>query len=168
LVTTLLDPASIRPGDCSLYARRWKIELWFAISNVHGHGGLALQEPKLVHKELEMFFIAYNLIRCLMAQASIVNDAPLERLSFKVPSTRSGSLAWPSLRLVRKRAKPSHRSIAGDHRPRPSAGCPDASNPVRSNAVPRHFPAQSTRATNFRIAHRNRYWKNNPENPVPN
>jgi hypothetical protein len=36
----------------------------------------------MVHKELEMFFIAYNLIRCLMAQAGLLHDAPLERLSF--------------------------------------------------------------------------------------
>ena len=49
----------------------------------------------MVHKELEMFFIAYNFIRCLMAQAAALHDVPLERLSFKgtVDSLRQFSIA---------------------------------------------------------------------------
>ena len=37
----------------------------------------------MVHKELEMFFIAYNLIRCLMAEASTRYDVGIGWLSFK-------------------------------------------------------------------------------------
>jgi len=49
----------------------------------------------MAHKELEMFFIAYNFIRCLMAQAAARHDVPLERLSFKgtVDSVRQFSIA---------------------------------------------------------------------------
>ena len=49
----------------------------------------------MVHKELEMFFIAYNLIRCLMAQAGAIHQVSLERLSFKgtVDSVRQFSIA---------------------------------------------------------------------------
>jgi len=35
-----------------------------------GMNVLRCQSPKMIHKELEMFFIAYNLIRGLMLQAS--------------------------------------------------------------------------------------------------
>jgi hypothetical protein len=41
------------------------------------------QSPGMVHKELEMFFIAYNLIRCLLAQASLRYEVGPECLSFK-------------------------------------------------------------------------------------
>ena len=48
----------------------------------------------MVHKELEMFFIAYNAIRCLIAQAGASNDVVLERMSFKgtVDSVRQFTL----------------------------------------------------------------------------
>jgi hypothetical protein len=37
----------------------------------------------MVHKELEMFFIAYNFLRALMTEAAALCQAPVERLSFK-------------------------------------------------------------------------------------
>src|ERR1035438_9488830 len=110
LVTTLLDPNKYPAQEIAhLYARRWKIELWFRdIKTSMGMEVLRCKSPKLVHKELEMFFIAYNLIRCLMAQASIVNDAPLERLlagdavGFGMPAGMMGNLHRDSL------ARPCH------------------------------------------------------------
>jgi hypothetical protein len=85
LVTTLLDPRAHSAQELALlYVRRWRVELWFRdIKTAMGMEMLRCKSPKLLHKELEMFFIAYNLIRCLMAQASAINDAPIERLSFK-------------------------------------------------------------------------------------
>ena len=68
LVTTLLDPQAY-PAEAlaRLYARRWRIELWFRdIKTSMGMEVLRCKSPKMLHKELEMFFIAYNLIRCLM------------------------------------------------------------------------------------------------------
>jgi hypothetical protein len=58
---------------------------------------LRCQTPALLHKELEMHFIVYNLIRCLQVEASRRHKVPLERLSFKgaVDAVRqfSGALA---------------------------------------------------------------------------
>ena len=56
---------------------------------------LRCKSPKLLHKELEMFFIAYNLIRGLMVEAGAIHDVPMERLSFKgtVDSVRQFSSA---------------------------------------------------------------------------
>ena len=44
---------------------------------------LRCKSPRMVHKELEMFFIAYNLIRCLMAEASQRHEVGMGWLSAK-------------------------------------------------------------------------------------
>jgi Transposase DDE domain len=85
LVTTLLDPEAYPAQELArLYLRRWRIELWFRdLKTATGMEVLRCKSPKLLHKELEMFFIAYNLIRSLMAEAGTIYDVPMERLSFK-------------------------------------------------------------------------------------
>ncbi len=97
LVTTLLDPQAYPAEELArLYAKRWRIELWFRdIKTSMGMEVLRCKSPKMVHKELEMFFIAYNLIRVLMMQAAAIHEVPVERLSFKgsVDSLRQFSAA---------------------------------------------------------------------------
>src|SRR5215469_13060491 len=106
LVTTLLDPQAYPAQELArLYARRWRIELWFRdIKTSLGMEVLRTQSPKMLHKELEMFFIAYNLTRCLMAEAGAIYDVPLERLSFKgtVDSLRQFSVAVTQARSGKK------------------------------------------------------------------
>lgn len=106
LVTTLLE-AQEYPAQAiaQLYARRWQIELWFRdIKTSMGMEVLRCKSPQMVHKELEMFFIAYNLIRGLMAQAGASHAVALERLSFKgtVDSVRQFSLAMAQARSKKK------------------------------------------------------------------
>jgi hypothetical protein len=112
LVTTLLDAQAYPAQEIAeLYARRWKIELWFRdIKTSMGVEVLRCQSPEMVHKELEMFFIAYNLIRCLMAQAATIHDAALDRLSFKgtVDAVRQFSVA-----IARARSKKKQRQLVG-------------------------------------------------------
>jgi hypothetical protein len=96
-VTTLLD-AQAYPAEelARLYARRWRIELWFRdLKTSMGMETLRCKSPKLAHKELEMFFIAYNLIRALMMEAGLIHDVPMDRISFKgtVDSVRQFSIA---------------------------------------------------------------------------
>ncbi len=106
LVTTLLEAEKYPAQDIAeLYARRWKIELWFRdIKTSMGMEVLRCKSPQMVHKELEMFFIAYNLIRCLIVQAGTSNDVALERMSFKgtVDSVRQFSLAIAQARSKKK------------------------------------------------------------------
>ena len=65
---------------------------------------LRCKSPRMAHKELEMFFIAYNLIRCLMVQAGAINDVAIDRLSFKgtVDSARQFSVAIAQARSKKK------------------------------------------------------------------
>jgi len=85
LVTTLTDP-KLWPLKllAALFARRWKIELyWDDIKTTLAMDRLSCLSPAMIHKELEMHLIAYNLIRSLMAEAACVCQVRLERLSFK-------------------------------------------------------------------------------------
>jgi hypothetical protein len=169
LVTTLLDP-EFYPAEqlARLYARRWQIELWFRdLKTSMGMNVLRCQSPKMIHKELEMFFIAYNLIRCLMIQASRDYQVDLHRLSFKgtVDSTRQFSAALAQARSGRRQKQLIRnllQAIAADVVPyRPGRREPRAvkrrPNPCAYLTKPRHKFKDSQ--------HRNRYWKNNPRKP---
>jgi len=148
-----------------LYARRWQIELWFRdIKTSMSMEALRCKSPQLVHKEMEMFFIAYNLIRCLMAEASLIHHAPLERLSFKgtVDSVRQFASAIAQARSRRKQKQLMAQLleiIARDQVPdRPGRREPRAvkrrPKPYRLLNCPRRLFKE--------IPHRNRYWKKNP------
>lgn len=106
LVTTLLDSQKYPAHDIAkLYLRRWKIELWFRdIKTSMGMETLRCKSPEMVHKELEMFFTAYNLIRCLLVQAGTLYEVELDRMSFKgtVDSVRQFSLAIAQARSKKK------------------------------------------------------------------
>jgi hypothetical protein len=166
LATTLLDPEKYPAKEVAqLYARRWKIELWFRdIKTSMGMEVLRCKSPALVHKELEMFFIAYNAIRCLMVQAGAINDVELDRMSFKgtVDSVRQFSLALAQARSKRKQQQliiDLLETIARDE-------VPDRPGRVEPRAVkrrPKAFPLLNKPRHQFQdIAHRNRYWKSNP------
>jgi len=84
LVTTLTDP-KLWPVKLlvALYHRRWKIELyWDDIKTVLQMDLLRCKTPAMVHKEIQMHLIAYNLIRALMCEAALTAQVPLERVSF--------------------------------------------------------------------------------------
>jgi hypothetical protein len=166
LVTTLVD-AQLYPAEAlaRLYAKRWQIELWFRdIKTSMGMEVLRCQSPQMIHKELEMHFIAYNLIRCLMIQASQAYAVEVQRLSFKgaVAGVRQFSVAIAQARSGKKQkqliAQLLH-TLAADLVPeRPGRREPRAvkrrPKPCAWLTLPRH---------QFKDAqHRNRYWKNRP------
>jgi hypothetical protein len=164
LVTTLLDPVAY-PAEAlaRLYARRWQIELWFRdLKTSMGMEVLRCKSPKMVHKELEMSFIAYNLIRLLMVQAGAIHQMPVERLSFKgtVDALRQFSLALAQARSGKQRKALTTRLlevIAGDPVPeRPGRREPRAvkrrPKPYQLLNRPRHQMQE--------LQHRSTYRKN--------
>lgn len=166
LVTTLLDARRYPAEELALlYAKRWQIELWFRdLKTSMGMEVLRCQSPKMIHKELEMFFIAYNLIRCLMLKASQTCAVELQRLSFKgtVDSVRQFSVALaqaPSRKKQKKLIDKLFETMAADLVPeRPGRREPRAvkrrPKPCAWLTKPRHKYKD--------VQHRNRYWKNNP------
>jgi hypothetical protein len=166
LATTLTD-ADAYPAEelAQLYLRRWRVEVWFRDIKISmGMEVLRCKSPKMAHKELEMFFIAYNLLRCLMARASCLYEAPVDRLSFKgtVDSVRQFS---PAVAQARSRKKQSElighllEIIAQDQVPeRPGRREPRAvkrrPKPYQLLNRPRHLMKDLLHRSKYRKNHR--------------
>jgi hypothetical protein len=166
LVTTLLDPQKYPAEELAcLYAERWRVELWFRdIKTSLGMEVLRCKTPGLVHKELEMFFIAYNLIRCLMAEAGLRHNVGMNWLSFKgtVDSLRQFAAAIAQARSCKKQKQLLDRLLEIMARDR----LPERSGRYEPRAVkrrPKPYPVLNRPRDRFKeIPHRNRYWKTNP------
>lgn len=94
VVTTLLDPKRFPTrAFADLYRRRWMAELFLRdIKTSLGMDILRCQTPAMIHKELQMYVIAYNLIRALMFQAAAKHGMDPFRISFK--GTLATLRAW--------------------------------------------------------------------------
>jgi hypothetical protein len=85
LVTTLLDAKDVGKHELvDLYGKRWQIELDFrAIKTVMQMDILRGKSPDMICKEIAVHFLAYNLIRTVMAQAACLAHRLPRQLSFK-------------------------------------------------------------------------------------
>lgn len=85
LCTTLLDHKKWPKAKLGeLLSRRWQVELNLDdLKTTLQMDVLSCRKPAMIHRELEMHLIAYNLNRALMLEASVSCHAPLYRLSFK-------------------------------------------------------------------------------------
>jgi len=85
VVTSLLDPAVYRKEDIArLYGLRWEVELDLRhLKASMDMDMLRTKSPAMIHKELAIYFLAYNLIRSLMAHAAHLYGRDPLRLSFK-------------------------------------------------------------------------------------
>jgi hypothetical protein len=84
-VTTFLDSEKYTKKDLSLlYKRRWEVEtnLNF-IKTVMAMNRLTCKTPAMVEKEIGIHFLAYNMIRNLMVQASVKHKLRPAQISFK-------------------------------------------------------------------------------------
>jgi hypothetical protein len=89
VVTTLLDPKLYpRRSFQELYKRRWYCELFLRdLKTTMSMEELRCESVEMVHKELSMFLLAYNLIRAVMAEAAQTYRIDPKRLSFKETTT---------------------------------------------------------------------------------
>ncbi len=85
VVTTLLDAQTYPPESfADLYMKRWKAELWLRdLKTTMGMDVLATKSPDMIRKELVVHWIAYNLVRALIAESRRTHDFDRERVSFK-------------------------------------------------------------------------------------
>jgi Transposase DDE domain len=163
LVTTLSD-AQDYPADelAGLYLRRWGIELWWRHLKISlGMEVLRCHSPAMIHKELEMYLIGYNLIRCLMAEAAALYGQRVERLSFKgsVDAVRQYSPLIAQARSAKKQRGLTEdllRKLALDLVPeRPGRREPRA---LKRRPKPYQWLTESRRIFQ-EISHRNSYRK---------
>ena len=85
LITTLLCPKKTTKHELkTLYKRRWQIEVDFRnIKTTMGMNILSCKSPEMIEKEIWVTFLAYNLIRLLMAQAALLACILPRQISFK-------------------------------------------------------------------------------------
>ena len=97
LATTLLDEKKYPPENlAALYLRRWKVELFIRdIKTTMRMDILRCKTPDMVHKELTIFIIAYNLIRILIWEAVLKTDIDPFRIS--VAGTIAALRQWAPL-----------------------------------------------------------------------
>jgi hypothetical protein len=164
LVTTLLDPVAY-PADklIALYARRWNLELALRhLKTTMGMEQLRCESPAMVEKELLAYLIAYNLVRCLMAEAVALAGVEMERLSFKgtVDAVRQYTAAIGAARNKRKRQDLWDELVANivrdlvPHRP-------GRREPRAVKRRPKPYPLLTKPRHQYKeIPHRSRYRKN--------
>jgi len=94
LVTTFLDSQAYLADELAeLYHDRWRVELSLRSLKIsQGMDVLRCHTPAMVHKELALHQIAYNLIRLLMRAAATGHAVDLQRLSFAGASQRLRAL----------------------------------------------------------------------------
>lgn len=85
LITTLLSPKVFSKHELRrLYRDRWHVELDLRhIKTTLGMETLSCKTPDMVEKEMWVYFLAYNLIRLLMAQSALLAGVAPRQLSFK-------------------------------------------------------------------------------------
>lgn len=85
LVTTLLCPEQVGKSALQrLYWRRWQVELDLRdIKTTLGMATLRCRTPAMIEKEIQVYLLAYNLIRWLMATAASSAACRPRQLSFK-------------------------------------------------------------------------------------
>ena len=85
LVTTLLCPRDTPKKVLqNLYKDRWHVELDLRhIKTTLGMETFSCKSPEMVEKEMWVYFLAYNLIRLVMAQSAMLADLLPRQISFK-------------------------------------------------------------------------------------
>lgn len=85
LITTLLSAQMASKKDLKeLYKKRWQVEVDFRnIKTTLGMETLSCKSPEMNRKEVWVYFLAYNLIRLIMAQAALIADILPRQISFK-------------------------------------------------------------------------------------
>ncbi|MCP5015827.1 MAG: transposase, partial [Ketobacter sp.] len=85
IVTTIVDPKeATRKEIAKLYTQRWLVEVDLrSIKETLQMDVLRCKTPVMVRKEISVHFIAYNLIRSVMAQAAFRAGISPRSISFK-------------------------------------------------------------------------------------
>ena len=151
IITTLLDAEEYPASELAdLYFQRWDVELFFRdIKTTMGMDILRCKTPDMVRKEILMHLIAYNCIRCLIAEAAKNKGVRVRRISFKgsVQALRQWEPQLNQSKICRQERDRLigllYDSIAGNLIPyRPGRSEPRAvkrrPKPYRLLTVPRH------------------------------
>jgi len=163
LVTTLLDPVGY-PAEAliALYRRRWQLQLSLRhLKTTMKMEQLRCQSPDMAQKELLAYLLAYNLIRCLMAEAVAQTGIEMDRISFRgtLDAVRNYAAEIRTLRTKRRRDELWQqliRALAND----PLPFRPGRIEPRAVKRRPKAYALLNKPRKQFKeIRHRSRYRK---------
>ena len=99
LITTFFSERFVSKNDLKyVYKDRWQVELDLRnIKTTMGMDILSCKTPEMIKKEVWVYFLAYNLIRLLMAQSALLEGIHPRKISFK--HTVQLWVAWCSQRV---------------------------------------------------------------------
>jgi IS4 transposase len=85
IITTHTNVNQVSAADLAeLYQRRWQVELNFrSIKTVLGMDIVSSKTPEMVHKEVWMHMLAYNVIRTAMCEVAAIKTCPVTSISFR-------------------------------------------------------------------------------------
>ena len=164
LVTTLLDPVAYPAQKLiALYARRWNLELALRhVKTTMGMEQLRCKTPEMAEKEVLAYLVAYNLVRCLMAEAVALAGVEMERVSFKgtVDAVRQYTAAIAGARSKKKRQELWNELVANIIRDLVPLR-PGRREPRAVKRRPKPYPLLNKPRHQYKeTPHRSRYRKN--------
>lgn len=147
----------------NLYRRRWSVELYLRhVKTTMGMEVLTCQTPEMIQREFLVGIMAYNLIRAIMLEATLLTGAANERLSFK--GTLTTIRQWAPMLEIAMASPKNYRTvierfmlyIAHDLIP----NRPNRVEPRARKRRPKNYPLlNKPRNLYVEIPHRNRYRK---------
>lgn len=162
VATTLLNPKAFpKHAFEQLYRHRWMAELFLRdLKTTMGMEILRCKSPAMIHKEIAMHFIAYNLLRAAIFQAADRRGCTPYDISFKscLATLRQWAPHFDSLRAKpRKRAK-LFRDLLATFLQNRIPHRPDRTEPRAKKRRPKNYPLLTKPRHLFQdIPHRNRY-----------
>ena len=164
VATTLLDPKAYPTSAFpDLYRRRWMAELFLRDIKISlGMDILRCKTPAMVHRELLVYQIAYNLIRGLMVQAARTAGLPVYRISFKgsVATVRQWAPVFAASVLTPRKRNRLFRTLLSVLARDPVPDRPNRSEPRARKRRPKNYQLLNKPRRLFKeIQHRNRYRK---------
>lgn len=163
IITTLLDAKDYPASEIAdLYYQRWNVELFFRdIKTTMGMDILRCKTPDMVRKEILMYLIAYNCIRCLMLDVADRQNVKANRISFKgsIQALRQWEPHLNYDKITRQKqndlVRLLYESIAGKINPYR----PGRSEPRAVKRRPKPFQLLTTaRHEMIEIKHRSKYY----------
>jgi len=164
VTTTLLDPKAFpKQAFEQLYRRRWMAELCLRdLKTTMGMDVLRCKSPAMIHKELAMHLIAYNLLRAAIFQAADARRRNPYDISFKstLATLRQWAAYFESLSTKpRKRAR-LYRNLLATLLKNRIPYRPDRTEPRAKKRRPKNYPLLTEPRHQYQeIPHRNRYHK---------
>jgi hypothetical protein len=162
VATTLLDPKAFpKQAFEQLYRRRWMIELFLRdLKTTMGMEVLRCKSPAMIHKELAMHFIVYNLLRAAIYEATQKRNVSPYDISFKsaLATLRQWAPHFDALTAKPRKRASLYRLLLQTLLQNRIPHRPDRAEPRAKKRRPKNYPLlNKPRGTFKEIPHRNRY-----------